>query len=187
MRLSISLPAAVLATALSMTLANAHEATKDGVTVAHPWARATPAGANVGAAYMEIKTAPGVADQLLSAASPAAGRVEIHTHIKDGDVMKMRRIDSVDLKAGASHVLAPGGDHIMLFDLKGPLNEGDLIKLTLTFAKAGPIEVEGTIEPVGAKGPHGMDHQPASGAADSSTDGKSGGDESNHGHGEHHH
>lgn len=187
MRQSIRLAVAILACALTAPVADAHEASKNGVTVAHPWTRATPKGAPVGAAYMEIKTSAGVTDRLVSAASPAAGRVEIHTHIKDGDVMKMRRVDSVELTAGASHLLRPGGDHIMLFDLKSPLKEGDVLKLTLTFEKAGSIEVEGTIEPVGAKGPHGMDHQPTSDGANSISDGKSGGHEGDHGHGEHQH
>ena len=138
----------------------AHEVSSKGVTVAHPWTRATPGGATVGAAFLELRTDKGVTDKLLSASSPVAGRVEVHTHILDGDVMKMRRIDALPLKGGASHVLKPMGDHIMLFDLKQPLKEGDTVKLTLTFEKAGAIEVEGSVEPAGAMGPHGFDGQP---------------------------
>jgi periplasmic copper chaperone A len=160
----------LIASLLAAPVAVGHEATSKGVTVAHPWARATPGGATVGVAFMEIKTAPDTADRLVSVSSPAAGRVEIHTHIKDGDVMKMRRVDSLDLEPGNSRVLKPSGEHIMMFDLKQPLKEGDLIKLTLVFEKAGAIEVEGSVERVGAKGPHGMDSQPAS-------DEKSGGHE----------
>lgn len=156
----------------------AHEVTSKGVTVAHPWARATPEGANVGAAYMEVKTEAGVTDRLLSASTPVAGRVEIHTHIMDGDVMKMRKVDAVALVAGKSHVLKPMGDHVMLFDLKQPLKEGDLLKMTLVFEKAGPIEVEASVEPIGAKGPHGMDAQPTA-------DGEKSGKEDHTGHGQH--
>lgn len=140
--------------------ASAHEASNAGVTVAHPWARATPGGVTNGAAYLEIKTAGGVTDRLIAVSSPVAGRVELHTHIKDGDVMRMRRVDNLALKPGTSVVLQPSGDHVMLMDLKAPLKEGDLVKLILTFEKAGPLEVEATVEPIGAKGPHGMDHQP---------------------------
>ena len=147
---------------LIATAAIAHEVTSKGVTVAHPWARATPGGSTVGVAFMEIKTAADTTDRLVSVSSPVAGRVEVHTHIMEGDVMKMRRLDGLDLKPGESHVLKPSGEHIMLFDLKQPLKEGDLVKLTLVFEKAGPIEVEGSVEPVGATGPHGMDHQPVS-------------------------
>ena len=156
----------------------AHEATSKGVTVAHPWTRATPGGATVGAAFLEITTDKGVTDKLISASSPAAGRVEIHTHIMDGDVMKMRRVEAIELKDGQSHVLKPMGDHIMLFDLKQPLKEGDVIKLELTFEKAGPIALDATVEPAGALGPHGMDHQP--GHADHDHDGKSGHEHHDH-------
>jgi periplasmic copper chaperone A len=138
----------------------AHEATQSGIIVAHPWVRATPGGATVGAAYLEIKSAAGVTDRLIGASSPVAGKVEVHTHLKEDGVMKMRRVDAVALKPGASHLLKPSGDHIMLMDLKGPLKEGDLVALTLNFEKAGAITVDATVEPIGAKGPHGMDHQP---------------------------
>ena len=137
-----------------------HEETKSGVTVAHPWARATPGGSKTGAAYLEVKTDAQTADRLIGASSSVSGRAEIHTHIMDGDVMKMRRVDAIEVKPGSSVVLGPGGDHLMLMDLKAPLKEGDVVKITLTFEKAGPIDVEATVEPIGAKGPHGLDHQP---------------------------
>lgn len=135
--------------------APAYEVTSKGVTVAQPWVRATPAGATVGAAFMEIRTAAGVSDKLISAASPAAGRLEIHTHIMDGNVMKMRRVEMLDLKDGDSRALKPMGDHVMFFDLKQPLKEGDKVKIQLTFEKAGMIEVEGSIEAAGAMTPRG--------------------------------
>jgi copper(I)-binding protein len=78
--------------------------------------------------------------------------------------MKMRQIEKLAIPAGGSAVLKPSGDHIMLFDLKAPLKEGDTVPITLVFEKAGEVKVEATVEPVGAKGPHGMDGQP--GAAD---------------------
>lgn len=152
----------------------AHEVTSKGVTIAHPWARATPGGATVGAAFMEIRTDAGVADRLISAASPAAGRVEVHTHIMDGDVMKMRRVDALELKPGTSRTLKPMGDHVMLYDLKQPLKEGDLITIQLTFEKAGVLEIEGAVEPVGAMGPHGMPSQPVKDGAAPGGDEKTG-------------
>ncbi len=138
----------------------AHEATSKGVTVAHPWVRATPDGATVGSGFLEIKTDKDTADRLVGIASPVATTAEVHSMTMDGAVMKMRRLDGIDLKPGSSHVLAPMGEHIMLLGLKQPLKEGDLVKLTLTFANAGPIEVEASVEPMGAMGPHGFDHQP---------------------------
>lgn len=155
--------AAVLASGLAAPLATpvgAHGATGGGVIVSHPWLRATSAGASVGAAFMEIRAGDGTVDRLIAAESAVAGRVEIHGHTRDGDVVRMRRLEGIDLKGGESHVLKPGGDHVMLMDLRAPLKEGDLVTLTLNFEKAGRIEVEGTVEPVGALGPHGMDRQP---------------------------
>lgn len=143
-----------------MQPALAHEFVGGGITVAHPWARATPKGAKVGAAYLEIKADAKAGDRLIGASSPAAARAEIHTHAQEGDVVKMRPVDSVAIDAGTSLVLQPSGVHVMLMDLKAPLAEGDLLTLTLLFEKAGPIEVEATVEPIGAKGPHGFDHQP---------------------------
>jgi len=144
----------------SPMLAVAHEYEVGSITVAHPWARATPGGATIGAAYVEIKAKDGAGDTLVSASSPAAGRVEIHTHTMDGGVMKMRQIEKLVIPAGGSAVMKPSGDHIMLFDLKAPLKEGETLPLTLVFDKAGEVNVEATVEPVGATGPHGMDHQP---------------------------
>lgn len=140
--------------------ATAHEYEAGGITVAHPWARATPGGATVGAAYVEIKAKDGAPDVLVSASSPLAGRVELHTHSMDDGVMKMRRIDKLPIAGGTAAVLKPSGDHIMLFDLKEPLKEGAILPITLVFEKAGEVNIEATIEPPGAKGPHGLDHQP---------------------------
>jgi copper(I)-binding protein len=77
----------------------------------------------------------------------------------------MRRVEAIVVPAGKSVVLEPSGYHLMLSDLKAPLKEGDLLKLTLVFEKAGEIEVEATVEPLGAMGPHGFDRQPSAPAA----------------------
>lgn len=152
--------ALVVLLALGGGSGDAHEATAKGVTILHPWARATPGGVTVGAAYLEIKTDARTSDRLVGAKSPVAGRAEIHTHIADGDVMRMQRVESLPLAPAQSRVFGPSGDHVMLLDLKRPLEEGDSIKLTLVFEKAGEIEVEASVEPLGAKGPHGFDGQP---------------------------
>lgn len=145
---------------LASVPAAAHEFTRGDVTVAHPWARATPGGVKVGGAYLEIKAAAGAGDRLIAAHSPVAGKAEIHNHIMDGDIARMRRVEVVPIAGGKSVVLEPSGYHVMLMDLKQPLKDGDLIKLTLVFERAGEIEVDATVEPIGAMGPHGFDHQP---------------------------
>ncbi|MEZ5863317.1 MAG: copper chaperone PCu(A)C [Geminicoccaceae bacterium] len=138
---------------LSSTLAlatigavQAHEFTVGELVIEHPWARATAAHQANGSAYFVIENG-GEADRILGATSPVAGRVELHTHINDNGVMRMRQVKAIDLPAGET-ALAPGGLHIMLFDLGAPLVEGETFPLTLTLEKAGEVEVEVKVEPV---------------------------------------
>ena len=133
------------------------------------WARATPGGATVGAAYAEIHTPASAGDKLLRVTTPAAGRAEIHTHVNEDGVMKMRRLEALELEPGTVVKLEPGGKHLMLFDLKAPLSDGATVPLTLTFERAGSIEVTAKIAPIGAKKPNTGS---ASGAAAGSGDGK---------------
>ncbi len=127
-----------------------------GITIAAPWARATPGGAKVGAAFLEIRSEPGADDKLVAAKSPAAGTVEIHDHIRDGSVMKMRRIEAIAVAGGKTAALKPGGQHLMLMDLKGDLREGETVEVTLVFEKAGEIKVPVPIGKVGAMSGPGM-------------------------------
>lgn len=145
----------VLLCAAMIVLALPAAAEQTGIVIANPWARATPGGATVGAAYLEIKAAEGAADRLTGAESPAAGRVEIHTHVSEDGVMKMRKVETLDITAGATRALAPMGDHLMLMDLKGPLKEGDRVVLTLVFEKAGRVYVDAPVLSIGAMGPNG--------------------------------
>jgi copper(I)-binding protein len=109
-----------------------------------------------------MKAARRHSDRLIGARCAAAGSAELHRDELENGIAKMRRVDAIPLRAGASFVLKPGGYHVMLMDLVEPLKEGDLLKLTLVFEKAGEIEVEATVEPIGATGPHGFLHQPVS-------------------------
>lgn len=126
-----------------------------GVAVTTPWARATPGGAKVGAAFLEMSAATGAADKLKAAKSPVAGVVELHTHTQSNGVMQMRRVDDIAVPAGAKVVMKPGGFHIMLMDLKQPLKEGETIDLTLVFEKAGEVSVKVPVLKVGSPGPGG--------------------------------
>lgn len=147
-----SIRAVLIAAAVSFPML-AHAGDGAGTTVSNPWVRATPGGSKITAAFMEIKSEAG--DKLLAAKSDVAGRVEVHTHIMEGDVMKMRRVDSLEVTKGGSRVLKPMGDHVMLFDLKGPLKEGDTVKMTLIFEKAGDVDVVAKVEAAGAMAPAG--------------------------------
>jgi copper(I)-binding protein len=139
--------------------AQANEAASKGVTIEQPWARETPAGATVGAAFLTIRTDKDTSDRLTGISSPVAGRAEVHSSSMVDGIMKMRRLDGIDLKSGETHVLKPMGEHIMLFDLKHPLKQGDVVDLTLTFEKAGAITTQAKVESMAAMSPENMGHQ----------------------------
>ena len=112
------------------------------VQVEKPWARATAPGAQVAGAYMVIRNQGAAADRLVGATSPAAARVELHVHIKEGDVMKMRQVPAYDVPANGSFELKPGGAHLMFFNIARPFKEGDRIPVKLKFEKAGEVSAE---------------------------------------------
>lgn len=124
------------------TAALAHDYTVGDLKIEHPWARSSAGAAANGAAYMTISTSGAAADQLVKADSPVAGKVELHTHILDGDVMRMRQVNGITVNVGEPAVLRPGGLHVMLIGLKEPLKEGTQFPLTLTFEKAGTVTVQ---------------------------------------------
>lgn len=119
-------------------------------TVGAPWARATAGRAETGAAYLTLKGGDS-ADSLVAAASPVAATVELHTHLEEDGVMRMRPVASIPVGSGEKVELKPGGLHIMLIGLKGPLKEGKRFPLTLTFQRAGTVEVEVPILAPGAR------------------------------------
>jgi copper(I)-binding protein len=106
-----------------------------------PWARATPPSAKVAGGYMTIRNA-GAADKLVSASSPAAARVELHVHINDNGVMRMREVPGYEVPAKGAFELKPGGAHLMFMDLKQPFKEGDKVPVKLKFEKAGEVSAE---------------------------------------------
>lgn len=141
---------------LTATLpATAHVEESEHLTISHPWSRATAPNQKVGAVFMEISTKDGKADRLIGGSTPDAEKVEIHNHVMDGDVMRMRRIDGVEIPADGSVMLAPGGYHVMLIGLKAPLFEESVISLTLIFENAGTVEIEAVVEAAGARAASG--------------------------------
>lgn len=124
---------------------SAHSFKLGGIDIGHPYARPTREGQQVGGGYLTLDN-QGAADRLLSATSPAAGVVEIHSMRMDGNVMKMRQLDALDLPSGKTVLLAPGGYHLMLTGLKAPLKAGDKFPLTLKFEKAGEVVVTVNVE-----------------------------------------
>jgi copper(I)-binding protein len=113
----------------------------------HPSARATKPGQPGAAAYMMIENNGKQPERLIGAHAPIAKKTEIHSMIMDGNVMKMREVASIEIKPQTTVVMQPGdGYHIMLSGLSKPLKAGDQFPLTLTFEKAGKVEVSVSIE-----------------------------------------
>ncbi|WP_306227938.1 copper chaperone PCu(A)C [Bosea beijingensis] len=154
MKLSYSLAAAALL--LSAGFATAHEFKAGPLKIGHPWSRATPAGAKVGGGYLSIENTGTAADRLVSVSVPFAARAEVHEMtVKDG-IMTMRPMDQgVEVPPGAKVEFKPGGYHIMFMELKQQLKQGEMIKGTLTFEKAGTVDVEFKVDSIAAKGGEG--------------------------------
>ena len=125
--------------------------------VERPWARATVQGQDATGAYMTLTTTEPLT--LLGAATPAAGIVEIHQMKMEGDVMKMRAVDTLPLKPGTPLLFAPNGYHFMLMDLKGPFRAGASIRMTLRFRDAkGAERTQEVTVPVALAAPGGHGH-----------------------------
>lgn len=123
------------------------------VTVEQPWSRATPPGSRIGVGFMRLANAGPAEVRVVGAASPVAGRVEMHVTTREGDVMKMRHVDSFTIPAGGTYELKPGGAHLMLMELKRPLNQGEKVPLTLQLERGGELKVELPVEALGARRP----------------------------------
>jgi copper(I)-binding protein len=139
---------AMLVASLAVTAsAAAHDYAIGALHIGHPYARATVPGQPSGAAYMTIKNNGKEDDKLLHITSPVAQNAQVHTMSMEGNMMKMREVPVLDLPPAARIAMQPGnGYHIMLLGLKRPLKAGEKIPLTLTFEKAGKIEVSAPVE-----------------------------------------
>lgn len=112
------------------------------VTIEKPWVRATAPGAQVGGGYLTIRNPGAAADRLVGASSPMAARVELHVHVKEGEVMKMREVRAFDVPANGAFELKPGGAHLMFVEIKRPFKEGETVPVKLKFEKAGEVSAE---------------------------------------------
>jgi periplasmic copper chaperone A len=113
------------------------------IEIAGAFSRATLPNAPVGAGYLVITNKGATDDRFVSASAAFAGETQLHTMTMEGDVMKMNELgDGIVIPAGGSVTFAPGGNHVMFMKLTQPLVEGTQIPVTLTFEKAGSIEVQ---------------------------------------------
>ncbi len=140
-------------------MATASPTTKAGdLVIEAPWARATPAGARVGGAYLKITNTGKEPDRLIGGSFPLAQEVEVHEMAMTDNVMKMRRLDGLVIKPGETVELKPGSYHLMFMGLREGLKEGAPVKGTLVFEKAGSVSVEYRIVPIGASQGPGHSH-----------------------------
>ena len=143
--------ALALALILSAAGAKADDYTLGNIVIGHPWSRATPPSAMAGGGFLKLTNKGTAPDRLIAVRSAAAGKAEIHEMKMDGNIMRMRELEKgLEIPAGATVTLAPGGYHLMLMELKAPLLKDARVPVTLVFEKAGSIDVELTVEAMGA-------------------------------------
>jgi copper(I)-binding protein len=127
------------------------------VSAERGWTRPTVAGQPAAGGYLVLQNRGG-ADRVVAAASPVAQRVELHTMKLENDVMRMRQLDAIDLPAGQTVELKPGGLHLMVFGLQAPLKTGERLPLVLTLEKGGELRTELTVRPTPPGGPAPAEH-----------------------------
>lgn len=121
------------------------------LSVTGAWAYESPPTVTNGVAYLTVLNQGTAPDRLVGVAGAVSEAVELHTHVLEGSMMKMRRVEAVELRPGIPAVLQPGGDHIMLIGLKQPLVAGQTFPLRLRFEVAGEIGVDVNVRKYGEK------------------------------------
>ena len=132
----------------------AEEVKAGDLVITQAWSRATPGGAKIGGAYLTIENRGATPDRLIGGSADIAGKIEVHEMTMKDGVMTMRPVDKgLSIEPGKTVKLAPGGYHLMMFDLKGPLKQGEKLPVTLEFEKAGKVQVPFDVAGVGAQAP----------------------------------
>jgi periplasmic copper chaperone A len=143
--MSRPLPKTLIAAFFSLASAATLAAGPAPVTVSDPYARAVPPGQPNSGVFMTLTNPSKEAHALVSAQSPAAKKVELHTTVKEGEMMKMRPVDRIEVPAGGTVKLMPGGLHVMLIGLNGALAAGDDVDLTLSFEDGTQTKVKAPV------------------------------------------
>lgn len=123
----------------------------DVISVSGAYARAVPPGQPNSASFMTLKNSTDQAIALVAAKSPAAKVVELHTHTMEGGMMRMRKVEEIDIPANGEAKLQPGGDHVMLIGLVEDLKPGAEISVTLVFGDGSEKEIKAPVEKVQMK------------------------------------
>ena len=139
--------------------AQAHDYKVGPIAIDHPWTRATPKNAPVAGGYLKITNTGTTPDRLTGGSTEVAKRFEVHEMSMEGGVMKMRELrDGLTIAPGATVELKPGSYHIMMMNLSRPLAKGEKVKGTLTFEKAGKVDIEFDVEAIGGNPPGAKKH-----------------------------
>ena len=150
--------AGLLSFAAAVSAVSAHEFKFGTLSIGHPYARPTAPSQPTGGGYLTL-TSKGRADRLISASTPIAREVQLHSMKMDGDVMRMREVEAIDVPADTLVELKPGAFHLMFVGLKEPLKVGQRFPLKLRFEKAGEVTVEISVDaPAAHEAPHPKAH-----------------------------
>jgi periplasmic copper chaperone A len=150
---------AALLAGLLAAPARAQEVRAGDLVITQAWARATPGGAKIGGGYVTVENKGAAPDRLIGGSADIAVKVEVHEMAMNNGVMTMRPLDKgLTIEPGKTVKLAPGGYHLMMFDLKGPLKQGDKVPVTLEFEKAGKVKLSLDVQGIGAQGPAGAEN-----------------------------
>lgn len=131
----------------------------DNVSVHEPYVRLAPPNAPATGAFMVIRNGGDQDIKVVKADNPVSKVTELHTHLNEGGVMKMRPVPGIDIKAKGEAVLKPGSLHIMMIDLKAPMKEGDVVPITLTFDDGSSKQVDAKVVRPMAAGMSMKDHK----------------------------
>ena len=121
------------------------------LAISGPWSRATPKGTQAGVGYLAIKNNGTTPDRLIGGSVEVAGHFELHVTIIENGIARMRKRSEIEIKPGETIEFKPGGSHAMFVDLKHPLSKGEHIKGTLIFEHAGTVQIEYSVEGIGAQ------------------------------------
>src|ERR1700709_2478848 len=147
---------AALATTLFAGPVCAEDIKAGDLVISQAWSRATPGGAKIAGGYLTIENKGTSPDGLIGGSGDITDKIEVHEMAMNNGVMTMRPLDKgLTIEPGKTVKLAPGGYHLMMFDLKGPLKQGDKVPVTLEFEKAGKVKLSLEVQGVGAQGPVG--------------------------------
>lgn len=152
---TIAVLAGTAAVCTTLTLpARAGDYDVGSIHISQPWSQATPKGAATGVGYMTLTNKGTVSDKVSCVSDDASAQCQIHSMTMDGGVMKMRPVEGgLEIKPGESVNLKPGGNHMMFVSLKHPLEQGQMIKVTLQFEHAGTIDIDCPVLAMGARPP----------------------------------